>query len=106
MSPLARTTGVAGITAGVGLVLLTGVHGVIRSPPFVVTTDTQRYCRQLLERVTELVRMSAAPVPTEVASLSVEGRQLCDEGQVRGGVIRLRRAVMVMTNEVDERGEP
>jgi hypothetical protein len=106
MSPLARTTGVAGLTTGLGIALMATVPGVSHSPPAVVTTDTAAYCRELSAKLTELVRIAPRPPEDEVLSMGVEGRHLCDEGQVRGGILRLRRGVTVMLRDLDARGEP
>jgi hypothetical protein len=64
--------------------------------PFEITTDTREYCLHLLDRVSDLVRLSAEPIPPEVTSLSAEGEQLCDHGQPKGGILRLRRALLMM----------
>lgn len=106
MSPLARNAGVAGLTAGLGIALLATVPGVSHAPPAVVTTDTAAYCRQLSAKLTELIRIAPRPPEDAVLSMGVEGRHLCDEGQVRGGILRLRRGVTVMLHDLDARGEP
>lgn len=106
MSPLVRTTGLAGLTAGLGIALIATVPGVSQPPAVVVTTDTAAYCRELSGKLTELVRIAPRPPEDEVLDMGTEGRHLCEEGQVRGGILRLRRGVMVMLRDLDERGEP
>lgn len=69
------------------------------SRPEPVISDTPQYCLQLLDRVSRLVRLAPGPAPEEVASLSTEGRRMCDQGQVRGGILRLRRALMLMRKQ-------
>jgi hypothetical protein len=69
------------------------------SRPEPVISDTPQYCLQLLDRVSRLVRLAPGPPPEEVASLSTEGRRMCDQGQVRGGILRLRRALMLMRQQ-------
>lgn len=64
--------------------------------PELVTTDTPAYCMQLLDQVSSLVRVAPAPPPDEVTSLSTEGQRMCVHGQTRGGILRLRRALMLM----------
>ena len=64
--------------------------------PVEITSDTREYCLRLLDRVSDLVRLSAAPVPSEVTTLSVEGERLCDHGQPKPGILRLRRALLIM----------
>jgi hypothetical protein len=70
-----------------------------KTRPEPVITDTPQYCLQLLDRVSRLVRIAPSPPPEEVASLSTEGRRMCDQGQVRGGILRLRRALMLMRQQ-------
>ncbi len=72
-----------------------------QSTPAQVTTDTPQYCLQLLDRVSELVRINTHP-PQEVTNLSTEGQRMCDQGQTRGGIMRLRRALVLLR----QGGEP
>lgn len=64
--------------------------------PMEVTTDTPEYCTHLFDRVSELVRLATVPVPHEVNDLTGEGQRMCDHGQTRGGIMRLRSALMLM----------
>jgi hypothetical protein len=98
MSPTLRMTGFAGIATCLvlGAVLISPVPVVGQAPPQRVISDTPEYCLQLLDRVSELVRVASAPPPQEVTSLSSEGQRMCDQGQTRGGILRLRRALMLM----------
>ncbi len=98
MSLNARNTGLAGVMASlaVGGAVLVSLPVAGQSPPQRVTTDTPEFCLQLLDRVSELVRISEAPPPEEVTLLSSEGRKMCDQGQTRGGILRLRRALLMM----------
>src|SRR5947209_8360279 len=64
------------------------------APPMEVITDTPEYCQKLLNRISDLVRLATAPVPHEAANLTKEGRRMCDHGQTRGGIMRLRSALM------------
>ncbi len=61
-----------------------------------VTTDTPEYCLHLLDRISELVRLATSPVPREVTDLTSEGQRMCVHGQTRGGIMRLRSALMIM----------
>ena len=72
----------------------TGEENGAAVPPQ-VTTDTPQYCLQLLDQVSEEVRVSAHP-PQEVSNLSTEGQRMCDQGQTRGGIMRLRRALVLL----------
>jgi hypothetical protein len=98
MTPTLRTTGFAGAAACIaaGLVVIGVVPVAGQSQPQQVLSDTPAYCLQLLDRVSELVRVASAPPPQEVTSLSSEGQRMCDQGLTRGGILRLRRALMIM----------
>jgi hypothetical protein len=69
---------------------------IIQAGPMEITTDTPEYCQKLLNRIGELVRLAAAPVPHEATSLTTEGERMCDHGQTRGGIMRLRSALLLM----------
>ena len=64
--------------------------------PVRVTTDSMEYCHQLSEMIARMNRASSQPPPAEVSDLSSQGQRMCDEGQVRGGIMRLRRAVTLL----------
>jgi hypothetical protein len=82
------------LSVGLGLAFLPlPVAG--QAPPAQVTTDTPQYCLQLLDQVSEQVRVNAHP-PEEVTNLSTEGQRMCDQGQTRGGIMRLRRALVLL----------
>ncbi len=66
------------------------------SPPSVVTTDTPEYCQSLIDRIAQQILVAPAPPPMEVASLSNEGKRMCNDGLTRGGILRLRRALMIL----------
>ncbi len=57
----------------------------------IVTSDSRAYCRTL-----SIAIEAHGPLPREVSDLKAEGDGLCGEGQVRGGIARLRRALMVL----------
>lgn len=61
-----------------------------------VTSDTPEYCLFLLDKVSAMVREAHTPPPVEVTQLSTEGQRMCDHGQTRPGILRLRRAVVLM----------
>ena len=104
MSLNARTTSLAGMVACLGLgAALAGAMPVVgQPPPQLVTSDTPEYCMQLLNRISELARMAPAPPPYEVTSLSIEGQRMCRQGQTRGGLVRLRRALALLLQRGDE----
>jgi hypothetical protein len=44
------------------------------------------------------MRELKTPPPADVERLSGEGERLCDAGQTRGGILRLRRAWLLITH--------
>ncbi len=101
VSPGYRTYGLAGAASCIGLaVILFGAAPVVgQQRAQMVTSDTPEYCLQLFDRVSELVRVAETPPPQEVTALSSEGQRMCDQGKTRGGIMRLRRALILMTHE-------
>jgi hypothetical protein len=87
---------------GLGLMLAPLACVTLASPaggdsaPVVVTTDTPEYCHKLMDRVTQALRAAAMPPPVEVAALSNEGEHMCNDGLTRGGILRLRRALLLL----------
>jgi len=77
---------------------LTILAGPVTSeePAAHVTTDTPEYCLHLLDRVSSMVNVAAVPPPSEVTDLTTEGQRMCDHGQLRGGIARLRRALLLL----------
>ena len=55
------------------------------------TTDTPAYCTQLVRQLAD--RHSAI---LDVQRLLADGREMCERGQVRGGIRRLRRALVLL----------
>ncbi len=60
-------------------------------PSFALTTDTPAYCTQLARQVAD--RHSQV---LDVQRLLGEGREMCERGQIRGGIRRLRRALVLL----------
>ncbi len=60
-------------------------------PSFTLTTDTLAYCAQLTKQVVDRHSIIA-----DVQRLLAEGRDMCDRGEVRGGIRRLRRALVIL----------
>ena len=92
---LARRATLGVLLASVPLVLSAAGDG----PPVVVTSDTPEYCHRLVDRISELIGTVPQPPPVTVSSLSNEGQRLCDEGHTRPGILRLRRALMLLEEE-------
>jgi hypothetical protein len=66
-----------------------------------VTSDSPEYCDVLMDRISTLVRAASMPPPSEAAMLSEAGEWMCVHGQTRGGILRLRRALMIMRHGED-----
>ncbi len=104
MSPTRAITNIGlliGLTTAPGIpAALVGaqVH-VVQGTPMIVTSDTPEYCLYLLDRVSDLVRLTMTPVPREVTDLATEGQRMCAHGQTRGGIMRLRSALMIMEKD-------
>ena len=64
--------------------------------PTQVTTDTPDYCRQLRLMVEDVMHRATTPPSGRVAVLAEEGGQMCEQGLVKGGVVRLRRALIML----------
>ena len=67
--------------------------------PVGITTDTAEYCLYLQDRIHTLIIAAAAPPPHEATALTQEGQRMCEHGQTRGGVMRLRRALLLIQRE-------
>ena len=67
--------------------------GATDSRTMVVTTDSSAYCRTLSGAIEQ-----HGALPREVKELKAQGDGLCDEGQVRSGISRLRRALLALTS--------
>jgi hypothetical protein len=96
MGGLSRT-----LCLGLAAVWLGMAPSVSQTAPQQVTSDTPEYCFRLFDRVSEMVRGARVPPPQEVTFLSSEGQRMCDQGQTRGGILRLRRALMMMMHQAD-----
>ncbi len=94
MAPLARALGI-----GVAAIWLAAMPVVGQPPPQQVISDTPQYCLYLLDQVSDMVRGAPVPPPQEVTFLSSEGQRMCDQGQTRGGIQRLRRALVLMMHQ-------
>jgi hypothetical protein len=70
-----------------------GAYADEDDPPVVVLTDTIDYCDQLQKRIED-----HKVVPPEARRLFIEGRQMCDHGEVRAGINRLRRALRILNH--------
>ena len=97
MSPWLRASGLTALTLALCLAVLPALPGRhVPVQPASITTDTASYCRQLAERVDDLVRTAPRAIPADVLRLRAEGGRMCNQGQLRGGLMCLRRAVLLL----------
>ena len=85
------------ILLGVALAICAGparAHDSVNT----ITSDTPEYCMRLFGRVQALRVATQAP---EVALLVREGRTMCENGQTRAGIMRLRRAWMILKQSME-----
>jgi hypothetical protein len=93
-----RLLGCAGFVVGLAIFgVLPGSQVGAQTSVLEVTSDTPEYCLRLLDRLSERVHLAPTPPPSEVTDLSTEGQRMCDQGQTRAGILRLRRAWLLMT---------
>lgn len=96
---LPRHLRAAGLMAAVLIPTLvacwTDAHASAPSEPVRVITHTRQYCEELSGRAAGLRQNAPAPLE-EARLLAAEGDRLCGQGQIRPGIIRLRRAIMLL----------
>jgi hypothetical protein len=68
------------------------------SSPMRVTTDTTEYCDTLASRVAQ-AEHATPHTPPQVEELAEEGHHMCATGLIRGGLVRLRRALLLLQTE-------
>jgi hypothetical protein len=93
MTPYARLAALAVPLIAVGAFGLAGAQTEPQSPAF-VTTDSAEYCNQLSEQATQEVEDTTPNA--DVMALMTEGQRMCARGQVKGGILRLRRVLMIL----------
>ena len=91
----ARRLGVLVFVAAIGLAasLPFSGSGVGQTAPMRVTTDTAEYCRQLDDRLSRTLSATSRRPSPEVEELANDGRRMCDQGEIRAGILRLRQAL-------------
>lgn len=67
--------------------------------PMELTTDTAAYCRYLADRLHSSMQAEPAPPSHQVADLFAEGQHMCEIGQTRPGILRLRLGLMLITHK-------
>ncbi len=69
-----------------------------------IITDTPEFCAHLIRMMRESLR--TRPPPQEVVAMSGEGERMCDRGEVRRGVLRLRQAMRLLMSTEGEPAAP
>lgn len=96
MNGLARIAGLAALgctalTTPFGTGLVAG-----QAPAERLTTDTPEYCSELLQRLQRAEQDRGHATSQDVLQLSQQGELMCSHGEVRGGILRLRRAMRII----------
>ena len=65
--------------------------------PEVVLSDAPAFCLHLERALTDLAGQRDGPLPADVQRLSREGTLLCNEGSTRAGIMRLRQAMVLLS---------
>ncbi len=82
-------------TALLAVALLFVAGGVTHAEdPECITSDTPAYCAKLARQMNALSYM-----PPHARTLRAEGQAMCEHGQVRAGLARLRRAMVIVHSE-------
>ena len=68
-----------------------------------ITSHSQAYCDHLSERLDAMILVAHIPPSSEMIGLAEEGRRMCDLGQMRGGIMRLRRALLLLQEAAELR---
>ena len=71
------------------------------SAPEAVTTEGAEYCAHLQQKYAAIGHAAADPAAAEAATLSDEGARMCGHGNTRAGILRLRRALVLIMHPHD-----
>jgi hypothetical protein len=74
-------------------------------PPVRLTSDSAEYCQDLETRLNTTLHRLPTPPPLAV-TLSAEGGDLCARGLVRGGITRLRQAMLIVRRSQPGQSQP
>jgi hypothetical protein len=66
--------------------------------PEAVTTEGAEYCAHLQQKYAQIERAGKPAAAAEAATLSNEGARMCGRGNTRAGILRLRRALVLIMN--------
>ena len=85
------------VPLGIAVILTARIDGerrhatAIDPHTLVITSDSALYCRALCRTID-----ARGPLPRELTELREQGEAMCRRGQLRGGLARLRRALLVL----------
>jgi len=85
----------AALWLSLGLLPASGEGFVTDGDPMRVISDTPEYCWHLASEVATTPHEFRV-LPPEVRMLTIEGERMCDQGLIRGGILRLRHALMLL----------
>jgi len=85
-----------GLFLGVWVVAAAPGSAKAEDDPPRVLTQTPEYCLQLESLLGDVARRNPFPLPGEVQALADDGQLMCERGQIRGGIARLRRALIML----------
>ncbi len=71
-------------------------RGAAAEVPEAVTTEGAEYCAHLQRKYAAIQQAGSNAAAPEAASLSSEGARMCGHGDTRAGILRLRRALVLM----------
>jgi hypothetical protein len=81
---------------GIGLGMTALTSSQADHVPAQITSDTVEYCGELAAQVSGLMMDPPTALMIRAAALSDEGQHMCEEGQIRAGIARLRRALLML----------
>jgi hypothetical protein len=90
-----RSVAPAALWLFLGLLPASGQGLPAESDRMRVMSDTPEYCWHLANEVAAAQR-ETRNLPPDVRFLAVEGQRMCDRGLIRGGILRLRRALLLL----------
>jgi len=70
--------------------------GTALAAPEAVTSEGAEYCAHLQQKYAAIQQAGSKATAPEAASLSIEGTRMCGHGDTRAGILRLRRALVLM----------
>jgi hypothetical protein len=90
-----RSVAPAALWLFLGLLPASGQGLLADSERMRVMSDTPEYCWHLANEVAAEQHEAREPSP-DVRMLAGEGQRMCDHGLIRGGILRLRRALLLL----------